>query len=380
MRLAVLKERRASETRVAATPDTVKKLVGLGLTVADRDGRGARRRDRRRGIRGRRGGNRAGCGGRPGGAGIVFAVQVPEAEQRALIPRGALLLCTANAFADPEIVPGLAEAGHRHRRDGAAAPHHARPVDGRAVEPGEPRRLPRGDRGGGDVRARLPHDDDGGRHGAAGAGVRHRRGRRRACRRSRPPAASAPSSRRPTCAPPSKEEIKSLGAAFVGVEDDGDGAAQTGALCARDERGVPPEAGGADGDHVAKNDIIICTALVMGRKAPIIVTAPMVESMRPGSVIVDLAAEAGGNCEATVPGEASSPPNGVTILGYRNWPARIPVAASRSMPQPADLPDARSGTRRRRRRSCPDRRHREGRDAHPGGAVVHPQFLPSQAA
>ena len=54
---------------------------------------------------------------------------------------------------------------------------------------------------------------------------------------------------------------------------------------------------------IAKNDIVICTALVMGRRAPVIVTAPMVESMKAGSVIVDLAAEAGGNCALTEPGD-----------------------------------------------------------------------------
>ena len=79
---------------------------------------------------------------------------------------------------------------------------------------------------------------------------------------------------------------------------------------------------------VAKNDIIICTALVQGRQAPVIVTSEMVAAMRPGSVVVDIASDSGGNCGATVPGELTVTPNGVTILGYRNWPARIAVASS----------------------------------------------------
>ncbi|MDE2459565.1 MAG: NAD(P)(+) transhydrogenase (Re/Si-specific) subunit alpha, partial [Rhodospirillales bacterium] len=79
---------------------------------------------------------------------------------------------------------------------------------------------------------------------------------------------------------------------------------------------------------VAKNDIVICTALVQGRKAPVIVTSEMVAGMKPGSIIVDLAAEAGGNCADTVPGEVITTPNGVTILGHKNWPARIAVATS----------------------------------------------------
>jgi NAD(P) transhydrogenase subunit alpha len=79
---------------------------------------------------------------------------------------------------------------------------------------------------------------------------------------------------------------------------------------------------------VAKNDIIVCTALVQGRKAPTIVTAEMVAAMRPGSIIIDLAADSGGNCAATVPGETITTDNGVTIIGHRNWPSRIAVAAS----------------------------------------------------
>ena len=110
MRLAVLKERRAAETRVAATPETVKKLIALGLTVAIETGAGLTPRFRTRTTRppapkSRRTRRRRWRGG------IVFAVQMPEPEQRALIPRGALLVCTANAFADPSVVPALAQAG-----------------------------------------------------------------------------------------------------------------------------------------------------------------------------------------------------------------------------------------------------------------------------
>ena len=80
--------------------------------------------------------------------------------------------------------------------------------------------------------------------------------------------------------------------------------------------------------HIAKQDVVICTALVQGRRAPILVTAEMVASMKPGSVIVDLASDAGGNCAATVPGEMIVTENGVKVLGFNNWPGRIPAAAS----------------------------------------------------
>ena len=111
MRLAVLKERRASETRVAATPDTVKRLVALGVTVAIEAGAGAQAAipDQEFAAAG------AAIAPDPAealaGAGIVFAVQMPLPEQRMQIPRGALLVCIANAFAEPELMPELAAAG-----------------------------------------------------------------------------------------------------------------------------------------------------------------------------------------------------------------------------------------------------------------------------
>jgi NAD(P) transhydrogenase subunit alpha len=132
---------------------------------------------------------------------------------------------------------------------------------------------------------------------------------------------------------------------------------------------------------VAKNDIIVCTALVVGGRAPTILTQPMVDSMRAGSVIVDLASDGGGNCAATKPGELFVTPNGVSILGYRNWPGRIAVAASSlyarnlltfvtqfwdKAGQTLKLPD--------------DDAIIKGAMLTRGGAVVHPNFAPKQAA
>ncbi len=102
--------------------------------------------------------------------------------------------------------------------------------------------------------------------------------------------------------PAAKEEIRSLGATFVGVED-AETAAQTGAYAREMTDAFRQKQAELMATTVAKNDIVICTALVMGRAAPVIVTEPMVEAMRAGSVIVDLAADAGGNCAATRPGE-----------------------------------------------------------------------------
>jgi alanine dehydrogenase len=127
--------------------------------------------------------------------------------------------------------------------------------------------------------------------------------------------------------PAAKEEIKSLGASFVGVEDT-ETAGQTGAYAKEMSAEFRRKQADLMAATVAKNDMVICTALVQGGRAPVLVTQAMVDAMKPGSVVVDIAADGGGNCEATRPGEAYTTERGVRILGYRNWPSRISVAAS----------------------------------------------------
>src|SRR6516225_7603985 len=108
MRLAVLKERRASETRVAATPETVKRLVGLGLSVAIEAGAGAEAAFPDGDYAAAGASIAANAADALAGAEIVFAVQMPLPEQRGMIQRGALLVCIANAFGEPDVVPALA--------------------------------------------------------------------------------------------------------------------------------------------------------------------------------------------------------------------------------------------------------------------------------
>jgi NAD(P) transhydrogenase subunit alpha len=127
--------------------------------------------------------------------------------------------------------------------------------------------------------------------------------------------------------PAAKEEIKSLGASFVGVED-AETAVQTGAYAREMSAEFRQKQAELMLATCAKNDLVITTALVQGGKAPVLVTQAMVDAMKPGSVVVDIAADAGGNCAATVPGEQVTTANGVKVLGFRNWPGRIPVAAS----------------------------------------------------
>lgn len=125
--------------------------------------------------------------------------------------------------------------------------------------------------------------------------------------------------------PAVKEQVESLGATFVGlaledVETAGGYAKEVTEDVKKKEHELLRR-------HVAESDVVICTAQVPGKRAPILVTADMVDAMRPGSVIVDLAAEAGGNCELTKPGEELVH-NGVIVAGPVNVPSMLAAHAS----------------------------------------------------
>ncbi len=126
-----------------------------------------------------------------------------------------------------------------------------------------------------------------------------------------------------------KEQVESLGATFLAVdleamkamETAGGYAKEMGEDFARRQREHVTEA-------LKKIDIVLCTALIPGRKAPVLITRDMVAVMRPGSVIVDLAVEQGGNVEGSVFGKTVTTANGVSIIGHANVPSRIAVDAS----------------------------------------------------
>jgi NAD(P) transhydrogenase subunit alpha len=379
MRLAVLKERGAFETRVAATADTVKKLCGMGLTVAVESGAGASAAVSDADYQAAGAEIAADAARTLQGAGIVFTVQAPSPELLAQVPRGALLLCIANALANPDLPKALAAggidcaamellpritraqsmdvlssqanlAGYRAVIEAAAAFERGFPMMMTAAGTVPPARV-----------------------FIIGAGVA---GLQAIATARRLGAIVSATDVRPAA----KEEIKSLGATFVGVEDE-ETAGQTGAYAKEMSDAFRRKQAELMATTVAKNDIVICTALVIGRKAPVIVTADMVNSMKSGSVVVDIAADAGGNCELTRPGEEVMTPGGVRILGWRNWPGRIAVASSSlyarnlltflttfwdkeaKAPKLPEGDDIIKGTMLTR-----------------GGAVVHPQFQPAQAA
>jgi NAD(P) transhydrogenase subunit alpha len=379
MLLVVPKERRAFETRVAATPETVKKLIGLGLTVAVESGAGQAAAISDADYLA------AGAEITPdpattfASANIIFAVQAPPTETLGMIPRGALLVCTANAFADPDLLPALARggidcaamellpritraqamdvlssqanlAGYRAVIESAAAFERGFPMMMTAAGTVPPARV-----------------------FVIGAGVA---GLQAIATARRLGAIVSATDVRPAA----KEEIKSLGASFVGVED-AETAAQTGAYAREMSDAFRQKQAELMAATVAKNDIVICTALVMGRKAPVIVTEPMVASMKAGSVIIDLAADSGGNCAATRPGESFLTDNGVRVVGWHNWPGRIAVAASNLYARNLLTFLTTFWDKDARAPMFPDGDEIvKGTLLTRGGAVVHSQFAPSQAA
>lgn len=125
-----------------------------------------------------------------------------------------------------------------------------------------------------------------------------------------------------------KEQVQSLGASFLEFDLGGD---------AEGAGGYAKELTAEQQEHqrawmveqIGANDVIVTTALVPGRKAPVLISEAAVAAMKPGSVIVDLAAEAGGNCALTVTDQIVTSPNGVTIVGTTNLPGTMPADASR---------------------------------------------------
>jgi H+-translocating NAD(P) transhydrogenase subunit alpha len=128
--------------------------------------------------------------------------------------------------------------------------------------------------------------------------------------------------------PAAKEQVQSLGAKFIAVEDEEFKQAEAAGGYAK-EMSAEYQKKQAElvASHIAGQDIVITTALIPGRPAPRLVSQSMVESMKPGSVIVDLAAERGGNVEGTKPGEIAGH-RGVTIIGLTNMAGRVPGNAS----------------------------------------------------
>jgi NAD(P) transhydrogenase subunit alpha len=124
-----------------------------------------------------------------------------------------------------------------------------------------------------------------------------------------------------------KEEVMSLGGKFVEVEGATEDKAAGGYAVEQTEE-FKKKQQQAINDHAAKANVVICTAQIPGRKAPLLIPTEAVDAMKPGSVIIDLAASSGGNCEVTKDNETIVH-KGVTVVGQSNYPAQMPVDASR---------------------------------------------------
>ncbi|OQM74872.1 Re/Si-specific NAD(P)(+) transhydrogenase subunit alpha [Manganibacter manganicus] len=129
--------------------------------------------------------------------------------------------------------------------------------------------------------------------------------------------------------PAAKEQVASLGAKFIAVEDEEFRQAETAGGYAKEmSKDYQARQAALTAEHIAKQDIVITTALIPGRPAPKLVSAAMVASMKPGSVIVDLAVERGGNVEGAVAGKVVTSANDVKIVGHLNVPGRVAASAS----------------------------------------------------
>ena len=326
--IAVTRERREGETRCALTPDTAKKFVSLGCTVTVEAGTGA--------------GSSfpdadyvaAGAVVKPDtravleGADILLKVRGPTAQEISALKPGAVVVALLDAYREKETVKALAGAnvtafamefvpritraqvmdalssqanlaGYRAVIEAAHAFGRGFPMMMTAAGTVAPAKV-----------------------FVMGVGVA---GLQAIATARRLGAVVTATDVRPA----TKEQVESLGAKFLAVEDEEFKNAQTAGGYAKP---MSPEYQAKQavltGEHIKKQDIVITTALIPGRAAPVLVTAEQVATMKPGSVLIDLAVEAGGNVEGAKVGETVVTPNGASIVGIANLPGRIAADAS----------------------------------------------------
>jgi NAD(P) transhydrogenase subunit alpha len=326
MKIAVLKERRFNETRVAATPDTVKKLAGLKHTIAIETGAGtaAGIRDEDYIAAGATIGSAADV---LSGADIIFKVRAPDAAELATYPKGAAMAGLLEPYAAKKEAAEYAAAGVTavamefvpritRAQSMDVLSSQANLAGYRAVIEGSQlygRALPMMMTAAGTVAAAKVFIMGAGVAGLQAIATARRLGGIVSATDVRPAA---------------KEQVASLGAKFVAVENEEFKAAETAAGYAKP---MSPEYQKLQAElvaaHIAKQDIVVTTALIPGRPAPVLVTEAMVRSMRPGSVVIDLAVVQGGNCPLSKPDEVVDV-NGVKVAGFTNLPGRIAADAS----------------------------------------------------
>lgn len=327
MRIAIGKERDPTETRVAASPDTVKAFVGLGAEVAVESGagRGARYVD----VAYKHAGAvvEADLGRLLSSADVVLKVRRPETEELDLMKRGAALV----AMLAPHGDRGLADDYARRGIDAFAMEFMPRISRAQSMDVLSSQSNLAGYKAVVDAAARLDRampmmmtaagTVPPARVFVLGAGVAGLQAIATARRMGSIVSAT-------DVRPAVKEQVESLGATFVMVESEETKEAETAAGYAKEmSEDYKRQQAELVADTVAKQDIVITTALIPGRPAPVLVTEEMVERMKPGAIIVDLAVEQGGNCPLSKLGETVEH-GGVIIMGPLNMAGSLPVNAS----------------------------------------------------
>ena len=324
MRIAVAREVDPIESRVAATPETVRKMRGLGADVGVEPGAGTKS-----GIPDREF-TAAGAtitGDALKDADVVLKVRRPTASELAGYKHGALVIAMMDPYGEEAAVKDMANAGivafamelmpritRAQTMDVLSSQANLagyRAVIDAAAQYG--RGLPMMMTAAGTVPAARVF--------VMGAGV----GGLQAIATARRLGAIVTAT---DVRPAAKEQVESLGAKFIAVEDEEFKQAETAAGYAKEmSKDYQAKQVALVAEHIKKQDIVITTALIPGRPAPRLISKDMVASMRPGSVIVDLAVERGGNCELAKAGEVVTV-NDVKIVGHRNVPGRIAASAS----------------------------------------------------
>ena len=326
MKIAVLKETAATENRVAATPETVKKLIGLGADVAIESGAGAgaKIRDAEYEAAGAVVAARADV---IAGADMVLGVQGPLVADLPGIKSGTILAAILSPFNEPAKIEAYAAAGiNAFAMEFMPRTTRAQSMDvlssqsnlagyKSVIDAGEAygRAFPMMMTAAGTISAARVFIMGVGVAGLQAIATARRLGAM----------VSATDVRSAT-----REQIESLGAKAIFVDKvaglEGEGAGGYATEMSDEYKAAQAE---LVSSHIAKQDIVITTALIPGRPAPRLVTDAQVASMRPGSVIVDLAVDAGGNVEGAVAGEIAER-HGVKIIGHKNPASRLAPDAS----------------------------------------------------
>lgn len=326
MKIAIPAESDSAEPRVAATPDTVKRFAGLGAEVVVETGAG-----RNAGMPDK---DFAAAGARlaagkdvVAGADIVLKVRRPSKAELANYKAGALVVAIMDPYGNEaalkelagakvaafamELMPRITRAQSMDVLSSQANLAGYRAVIDAAAEYG--RALPMMMTAAGTVPAARAFVMGVGVAGLQAIATARRLG-----------AIVTATDVRPA----TKEQVESLGAKFVAVEDEEFKQAETSGGYAKEmSQEYQAKQAALVASHIAKQDIVITTALIPGRPAPKLITRAMVESMKPGSVIVDLAVERGGNCELAEPGKVAVH-GGVKIVGHLNVPGRLAATSS----------------------------------------------------